>query len=215
MIWITDTVREETETTKGNNECRNWEKELNYLRIWKPGGRAKSTATLGLSAAALGLSEAALGLSAAASLEKGKRESVALGKGNGWGPKEGAAERSKVLLERDKGVMTTASRSSTWLSFLERVDFLVAPKNQAERVFFLAWDADDEVGEEDLRVAEEEVGVVVDDDDDGDGDGDGEGEGEGEEDELEWEKMRVGNQRMSMVTTMLCNASLWARDRHC
>lgn len=207
MIWITDIVREETETTKGNNECRSGEKELNYLRIWKPAGRVKSTTTLGLPTAALGLSTAALGFSVAASLEEGKRESMALGKGNGWGPKEGAEERSKVLVERDKGVMTTASMSSTWLSFLERVDFLVPPKNQAERVCFLAWDTDDEVGEEDLRMAEEDVGV--------DEDEDGNGEVDGEEDELEWEKMRVGNQRMSMVATMLCKASSRARDRHC
>lgn len=82
-----------------------------------------------------------------------------------------------MLVERDKGVMTTASMSSTWLSFLERVDFRVPPKNQAERVCFLAWDTDDEVGEEDLRMAEEDVGV--------DEDEDGNGEVDGEEDELE------------------------------
>lgn len=51
------------------------------------------------------------------------------------------------------------------------------PKNQAERVCFLAWDTDDEVGEEDLRMAEEDVGV--------DEDEDGNGEVDGEEDELE------------------------------
>lgn len=79
-----------------------------------------------------------------------------------------------MLVERDKGVMTTASMSATWLSFLERVDLLVPPKNQAERVFLPVWDTDDDVEAEDLRVAKEDVGV---DDDDGDGDG--------EEDELE------------------------------
>lgn len=105
-----------------------------------------------------------------------------------------------MLVERDKGVMTTASMSATWLSFLERVDRLVPPKNQAERVFF---PVDDDVEGEDLRVADEEAGV---DDDDGDGDG--------EEDELELEKRRVGNQRMSMVA-IIYKASLWARDRHC
>ena len=64
-----------------------------------------------------------------------------------------------MLGERDKGGTTRASKSAMWVSFLERVDVDLFPKNQAERLFLLGSEAEDVEGE-DFRVAEEDEDEV-------------------------------------------------------
>ena len=64
-----------------------------------------------------------------------------------------------MLGERDKGGTTRACKSAMWVSFVERVDVDLFPKNQAERLFFLGSEAEDVEGE-DFRVAEEDEDEV-------------------------------------------------------